>query len=405
MTASSQASANPHATPDRPAPTVRWLADLRMPGTSLLAWRNLAHDRARFIVTLIGIVFSVVLMGVQMGLLVGFAQTASGVVDHADTDLWVTAEGTTNVDIAAGIATRRRHQALAVPGVASADDYMVQFAFWKKPSGGNESVIMIGYNLATGRGAPWALAEGRLEDLQMDGAVIIDRLYMEKLGVTHLGQTIEINNRRARVVGFTDGIRTFTQSPYVFTSHKNAQHFTLFSPQTTTFLLIKTAPDADREQVRLAVQQRLGDVEVWHKSDFARQTQEYWLITTGAGSALLLAASLGLVVGIVIVGQTLYASTVDRLPEYATLRAMGAPNRYLYSVILKQATISAVLGFGAGIAVTLFMVAASSRGNIAIFMPWWLAFVLAFTTALMCAFGAVFSIRRITRIDPTSVFA
>jgi putative ABC transport system permease protein len=118
-----------------------------------------------------------------------------------------------------------------------------------------------------------------------------------------------------------------------------------------------------------------------------------------------LAASLGLVVGIVIVGQTLYASTVDRLPEYATLRAMGAPNRYLYSVILKQATISAVLGFGAGIAVTLFMVAASSRGNIAIFMPWWLAFVLAFTTALMCAFGAVFSIRRITRIDPTSVFA
>lgn len=376
-----------------------------LPGTSLLAWRNLAHDRARFIVTLVGIVFSVVLMGVQMGLLVGFAQTASSVVDHGDADLWVTAIGTTNVDIAAGIASRRRHQVLALPGVASADEYMVQFAFWKKPSGGNESVIVIGYNLANGRGGPWNLVEGKLEDLQVDGAVIIDKLYMDKLGVERLGDTIELNNRRARVVGFTDGIRTFTQSPYVFATHRNAQHFTFFPDERTTFLLVRATPGTDVDALRGAIEQRLGDVAVWRQEAFARQTQEYWLITTGAGSALLLAASLGLVVGVVIVGQTLYASTVDRLPEYATLRAMGAPNRYLYAVILKQAAISAVLGFGAGFVVTLAMVAASARGNIAIAMPWWLGFMLAALTALMCAFGAVFSIRRVMRIDPTSVFA
>ena len=374
-------------------------------GTSLLAWRNLAHDRARFIVTLIGIVFSVVLMGVQMGLLVGFAQTASSVVDHGDADLWVTAIGTTNVDIAAAIASRRRHQVLALPGVASVDEYMVQFAFWKKPTGGNESVIVVGYNLAHGRGGPWNLVEGRIEDLQIDGAVIIDRLYMDKLGVQRVGDTIEINNRRARVVGFTDGIRTFTQSPYVFTTHRNAQHFTLFPEDRTTFVLVRAAPGTDVDVLRGTIEQRLGDVTVWRQEAFARQTQAYWLVTTGAGSALLLAASLGLVVGIVIVGQTLYASTVDRLPEYATLRAMGAPNRYLYTVILKQAAISAVLGFGAGFAATVAMVAASARSNIAIAMPWWLGIMLALLTALMCAFGAVFSIRRVMRIDPTSVFA
>lgn len=376
-----------------------------LPGTSLLAWRNLAHDRARFIVTLIGIVFSVVLMGVQLGLLVGFAKTASGLIDHIDADLWITAVGTTNVDIAAGLAARRRHQALAVPGVASADPLMMQFAFWKKPSGGNESVIMVGFNLANGRGGPWDLAEGRVADLHQQGGVILDRLYRDKLGVTHLGQTIEINDKRARVVGFTDGIRTFTQSPYVFTTYENAQDYTFFRPERTTFVLLKLVPGADRETVRRAVQARLRDVEVWTREDFAAQTQKYWLITTGAGSALSLAALLGLVVGIVIVGQTLYASTVDRLPEYATLRAMGAANRYLHAVILKQAAISAALGFAAGFAMTLVVVFLTSRGNIAVAMPAWLVVVLAALTALMCAAGALFSIRRVTRIDPTSVFA
>ncbi|HET7843496.1 MAG TPA: ABC transporter permease [Xanthomonadales bacterium] len=378
---------------------------MRLPGTTLLAWRNLAHDRARFVVTLVGIAFSVVLMGVQMGLLVGFAQTASSLVDHARADLWVTAVGTTNVDIAASIGTRRRLQALAVPGVADAEDYMVAFGFWKKPAGGNESVILVGFDPASRRGAPWQLVEGDLRDLSLQGAVIIDRLYREKLGITAIGQVLEINGRRARVVGFTDGIRTFTQSPYVFTTHANAQFFSGYASGNTTYVLLATEPGADAAAVRDAVQHRLGDVTVWRTEDFSRQTQRYWLITTGAGSALLLAASLGLVVGIVIVGQTLYASTVDRLPEYATLRAMGAPKRYLHAVILKQAAISAVLGYAAGFAATLAMVAIQSRSNIALVMPWWLALVLAALTAAMCAAGAVFSIRRVTRIDPTSVFA
>jgi putative ABC transport system permease protein len=373
-------------------------------GTSLLAWRNLAHDRSRFIVTLIGIVFAVVLMGAQLGLLVGFAQTASGLIDHADADLWVVPIGTTNVDIASRLPGRRKYEAMTVPGVASVNEYMVQFAFWRKPNGGNESVILAGFEPSAARGAPWRLVEGSLDDLQTEGTVIMDRLYREKLGVHALGQIVEINSQRARVVGFTEGIRTFTQSPYIFTTHTNAQHFARFPQTQTTYLLIGLEAKADPDTVKAALKQRLGPVDVHTRQEFSRQTQSYWLITTGAGSALLLAACLGLVVGIVIVGQTLYASTVDRLPEYATLRAMGAPNGYLYRVILKQAAISAVFGFAAGLSATLLMVWISNRGNIAMSMPPWMILMLGALTALMCALGAVASIRRVMRIDPTSVF-
>lgn len=377
-----------------------------LPGTSMLAWRNLSHDRARFVGTLVGIVFAVVLMGAQMGLLVGFAQTASTLIDHTDADLWISAVGTTNVDITAGLPLRWRHVALEVPGVASADPYMVQFAFWKKPTGGNESVIMVGTDLASARGGPWSLQSGSVEDLARDGAVIVDRLYLGKLGLREVGDTVEINNKRARLVGVTTGIRTFTQSPYVFATHAAAQRFTFWKDDQTTYVLVKLAPGADAETVRAAIQARIGDrAKVWTRAGFARQTQRYWLITTGAGAALLLAASLGLVVGIVIVGQTLYATTVDRLPEYATLRAIGAPKRYLYSVILKQAAISAVLGYALGIVACALLSVTMRDGNIAMSLPLWMLVVLAALTAAMCAAGCVVSIRRVMRIDPTSVFA
>ncbi|WP_440221982.1 ABC transporter permease [Dokdonella sp. MW10] len=374
-------------------------------GTTLLAWRNLTHDRPRFVVTLIGVVFAVLLMGVELGLLVGFARTTSGIVDHSGADLWIVPAGTTNVDIAGRLDERRRFQALAVPGVAAVDPLMMQFGFWKKPDGGNESVALVGVDIASRRGGPWNLVEGRVEDLQQQDAVIIDRLYAAKLGVQRLGDTIEINAKRARVVGFTQGLRTFTQSPYVFMTHRNALAYSNYRPDQTTYLLVTLAPGADAEGVRRAIRERLVTVDVWHTAAFARQAQKYWLITTGAGSALLLSALLGLVVGVVIVGQTLYATTVDRLPEYATLRAIGAPAGYLNRVILKQAGISAALGFGVGTLAVYAVVAITAFGNVAVIMPAWLVLVLALLTVVMCAFGALISIRRLVRIDPTSVFA
>lgn len=220
-----------------------------------------------------------------------------------------------------------------------------------------------------------------------------------------IGQTVEINGQRARVVGFTQGIRTFTQSPYIFTTHANAQRFTLLNPRQTTYVLVEAQDPGAKQALAQSLARRMKDMSVWTDTSFAKQTQFYWLITTGAGSALTLAALLGLVVGIVIVGQTLYASTVDRLPEYATLRAMGAPHRYLYVVIMKQALISAAFGFICGFLAVLLMVWLSADGNIAIAMPAWLGACLALLTLLMCLSGAVFSIRRVVRIDPTSVFA
>lgn len=371
---------------------------------SRLAWRNLAHDRTRFLVTLIGIVFSVVLMAIQLGLLYGFVSTIRFIVEDTEADLWIAGRGALTVDLASVIPERRRYQALGVPGVAWAQKTILFFSNWKRPDGGIESVILVGFDHRDGRGGPARLTAEQRAALSLPDAVIVDRLYAGKLGVTRIGQTFEVNNRRARVVGFSEGIRTFTQAPYVFASFKTAQHLSTLPEDQASYVLIGVAPGRDPAAVRAELAARLPDVDVFSQADFAARSASYWLFTTGAGTALIIAAVLGLVVGVVVVAQTLYSATVDRLPEYATLRAMGAPRAYLYAIILKQALIAATIGYAVGIVVSGGIVWTQREGSAAMLLPVWIALGVGAITVAMCVAAALISIRRVTVIDPASVF-
>jgi putative ABC transport system permease protein len=375
-------------------------ADLRL----LIAWRNLAHDRIRFLVTLVGIVFSVVLMAVQSGLLVGFVVTIANVVDNTAADIWVVGRGVRSVDLPTAIPERRRYQILSLPGIATVDPLMHVFAILKRPDGGAESVVVVGFDTATGIGGPWDLIEGRAEDLQQPDAVILDRLYRDKLGIERVGQVVEINGRRARVVGFTDGIRTFTQAPHVFADIKTARHLAGFAEDQLNYLLVRAVPGQDHAALRDAIRARVPEIDAHSRAEFARRSVLYWLVTTGAGFSLVISAALGLVVGIVVTAQTLYATTIDHLPEYATMRAMGAPARYLHGIILRQAAIAAGLGYAIGIAIAGLVVASARDSSAAMLMPWPLAAGLGAATVAMCAAAALISIRKVMAIDPVSVF-
>jgi putative ABC transport system permease protein len=372
--------------------------------STLLAWRNLVHDRSRLLVAVVGIAFAVQLMAIQLSLLLGFAQTASGLIDHSGADLWIAGRGTKNVDQSAELPARRRFEAMEVPGVVSADKYIVQFTVMRRPDGGTEYVIIVGFNILNGIGGPWNLIQGSIDDLKLPGGIIVDDLYCNRLGITHIGQIVEINNHRAKVVGITHGIRTFAQSPYIFASFDTAQTFRGSRQDLTNYVLIRTRANADGDTVMQALIARLPGVDVLTGSQFALATQIYWLFSTGAGLDLILAAFLGVVIGVVITAQTLYASAVDHLPDYATLRAMGATNRYLTFVIVKQAVVNAAVGYVFGACAAIVIVQSAGQGVAAMSLPWQLIVGLGAVTILMCMASGVLAIRRVIAVNPTSVF-
>ena len=371
---------------------------------SELAWRNLMHDRVRLLVTVTGVVFAVVLIVVEFGLFLGFATTTSGLIDRSRADLWVMSARVPYIEMGVPFSERKLSTVLATPGVARATKYISRFSQWQRRDGRQESVQIVGFDPDQALGAPWNVVEGRVADLKLDDNVFVDELYKQKLGVSRVGDTFEIRGRRARVAGFTRGIRSFTTSPYVFTSFKSAQNYATLAEDQTIFVLVAVDPSVPVDVVRERLIARLKVVDVVTTGAFSRMTRFYWMFTTGAGVAVLLAALLGLVVGVVVVAQTIYATTMDHLREYGTLKAMGATNRYLYRVIIQQAVISALLGYGLAMVVSWFVVRGSERGGAAILLPWPLAIGMLGLTIVMCTGAALVSINKVTRLDPATVF-
>jgi putative ABC transport system permease protein len=369
-----------------------------------LARRNLLHDRVRLAITLTGIVFAVVLSAIQLGLFVGFQRATSDVIRRSGADLWVMSTGVTHLESAVPFSERKLHEVLATPGVAAAQKHIVRFGQWKKPDGGQEGIMLVGLDLAGDMSWPWNLEAGSLAALAQPDAVIVDALYLGKLGIRGIGDEMEIGGHRAKVVGLTRGIRTFTTSPAVFTSFKHAQDFGNLAEDETDYLLARVAPGRDAAAVASALRTRLTDVDVATAEDWRVRQERYWMFGTGAGITVLIAAALGLLVGVVVVAQTIYAATVDHIREYGTLKAMGATNAYLYRVILQQAAMSAVAGYAVGIAVALVASRGSLEGTTAINVEAPLALGLFALTLGMCLGASVVSINKVTRLDPALVF-
>ncbi len=369
-----------------------------------IARRNLFHDRVRLTVTLTGITFAVVLMVVELGFFNGFSVTTTALTDHSGADLWVVSPKVPYIEQGGFFSERKLYQVRATPGVESAEKFIVRFGTWKRPDGGHESVQVVGFNLDNPMGKPWNIVSGSIEDLRTPDAVMMDTDYAKKLGVSGLGQVVEINDHRVRVVGFTQGIRSFTTSPYVFTRFKTAQNIVNMKENDTEFILVKARPGVDINQLRTDLAGRLRDVDVIGTRQFSDRTRAYWMYTTGAGIGVLIAAMLGLVVGIVVVTQTIYATTMDHLREYGTLKAIGAPNSYVYRVILEQAGIAAILGYAMGMFVSVFVVHAGQKGGAAILLTWQMGGVIFLLTWVMCGIAAMVSIHKVIKLDPAMVF-
>jgi putative ABC transport system permease protein len=208
------------------------------------------------------------------------------------------------------------------------------------------------------------------------------------------------------VVGFTHGIRSFTTSPFVYTSFKNALNYTRPEAREDqlTYILVRTAPGYSVAEVQENLRRRLTDVDIYTREEFSQRTRFYWMFTTGAGLAVLTAALMGLIVGIAVVAQTIYAATMDHIREYGTLKAMGATNRYLYRVLIEQAVWSAALGYGFALVVAHFIVQGSEKGGALILMPFAMKVGMFFLAIFMCIAAALVSINKVTRLDPAMVF-
>ncbi|MGH9765707.1 MAG: ABC transporter permease [Blastocatellia bacterium] len=368
-----------------------------------LAWRNLSHDRLRLFVTVVGIAFAVFLMVFQGSLLTGFIRTASKGIDLTDGDIWITARGVDCFEFATPVPERFRDIAMGVPGVGGVYRMAIGFTVLQKPTGAQQMVLLVGAEDGVGRGFPIPYLNQRSE-VVMDESLVIDQSNMQSLGITLTPVSTEVGFRRARTVRIIDNFGSFFGTPYVFTGYRDAVRYLQLGPEQTFFLVVRVTPGADVLAVKRELQAELPEVDVRTREEFSHRAELFWVLKTGAGGALLTAALLGFLVGLVVVSQNIYATTMENIEEFATLKAMGAPRRFVQRIVLTQGLLSGAAGSIVGLSATLPSVNAVKSGIPWIYMPWWLATGMIAVGLGMCALASLVSVRKAVSVDPARVF-
>jgi putative ABC transport system permease protein len=205
------------------------------------------------------------------------------------------------------------------------------------------------------------------------------------------------------VVGLTSGIRSFTTSPFVFTNLETARAYTRLDDRQITHVLVKAVPGTDLAALAQRLR-ALPHLEAFTATEMSARARGYWSSRTGVGAGFFTTALMGVVVGLVIVGQILYNGTLEHIREYGTLKAMGVRNGAVVGVILLQAVFSALVGIAAGGALAFAAQAGMRAANLVVALSPGLIAVTAVLTLVMCCLAALLSIGKVLRLDPATVF-
>lgn len=370
-----------------------------------LAWKMLWHDRLRFFITVSGVAFAVTLVFVQVGLFLGLLGNASVTIRHMDADFWITPHNTANVDFANFFPDSYVERVRSVPGVARADNLIVYFMFMTLPSGARESVEVYALEDFRRWGFPWKISAGNVDDLRRGNYIFMDASAARRFGDYELGEYRELMDRRVKIVGRTEDAVSFTTTPLVFMDYHTAQALSSgVLEKRTSYVVVRLAPGADAEAVRHEIRRRLPHNDVHTAEEWARRSESYWVDSTGIGLNMYLTVFLGVLVGVVVVTQTLYTSTMEHIKEYGTVKAIGGRNCDLYAVIGKQALIAALLGFAAGGALAWILRCGVERLGLKLAVSPAMVAVVGTGSVALCLAAALISIRKVARLDPALVF-
>jgi putative ABC transport system permease protein len=264
----------------------------------------------------------------------------------------------------------------------------------------------VGISRSTLAGGPPEMIEGRIEDLWIPDAIVVERKSLERLGGAKVGDVLKINDRRAVIVGVCKARLGFEGNAVIYTTFDNATRFTPVGRERISYILVKVKDGFDKLAVRDAIS-ALGDVQAFTTQEFTDRSKRFIVVATGIGINFAVTILLGLVVGLLLSASIFYQFTVENLRHFAVLKAMGTRTPTLLGMILLQALVVGVIGFGIGVgAAGLFAILSTkAESELQVQFPWQLlvgSFVATLATIML---ASLISVRRVITVSPGQVFS
>ena len=373
-----------------------------MPYSLLMLWR----DRRRYLPAVLAVSFSAVLIAAQCGLLFGLLLCASVPIDCSTADVWITTYDAPALVQAHPIPQSWVMRAAVLPEVARTEDYLLGLALCHKPhQGAVEPCILVGTRTDEGSlGVLAQLAPEVREGLTEPGNVVIDEWDLSVLGLTTgVGEYIEINEQRMRVIGTVRGYQGLN-FVWVFCSQATAKMVLpdlARRPHLTSFGLVKCHNPDDAAQVARRLQECYPEMGVYTRDDFSYRVRTYWLIRSKGGTVMICTVVLALLVGLVVTSQTLYGAVLASQREHAVLDAMGMPRRRLVGLVLAQSFWIGLIGAIIALPVVIVFGKAALLLQTTVVLPPWLLLATVAGTMLMAMLSGVSALRSLRHVEPT----
>lgn len=410
-----------------------------------IARKNLFEDIPRFLVAQAGIMFAVSLVTIQVGILDGFTRSTGLLIDQSSADLWVASEDMVHLEVTSPLPLEQLVKVRSIKGVQRAEALMIRAALWRAADRTIAPIRLYGFDPNGQLFANWQLTQGDITALNTPYTMVIDKAQLMALNLKQVGDVGSIGSLPATVVGLATDTQSMASSATAFTSLETANAFSTSGLRSTaniriqngevevlnnvetaparsstqppplprklslsdsiTFILVKAEPDQDVQALQQRLDAALPGIRTLTRAEMAQQTRDYWEKRTGVGFILGLGATVGFVVGMVVVSQILYSSVSDHIKEYGTLKAMGASDWIIYRVITEQALWMAVLGYlpSMALCIGLGTWTMTAKGIMILISPVTAAGVFCITV-VMCVGSAMFAIQKVTRVDPAIVF-
>ncbi len=373
-----------------------------------IALLMLFRDRAKYVMLVGGLTFCSLLMTQQTSVFCGIMLWTTATVRNIDAKVWVFDAKVEQVNEVIPLREIEVTRVRSVPGVEWAVPLYLGIEQARLSDGSFQNVQLTGLDTATFVGRPMEILKGRIEDLRLPDAVIIDQVGVEKYrkkGIhIDIGTSFEINDKRAEVVAICHENRSFLAQPYVFTTYDRALQFAKPQRKMLSCVLVEPKPGISPQDLAERIS-RVPGLHAFARDDLFWATVRWYIRNTGIPISFGTVVIMGMIVGIAIAGQTFYLFILDNLRYLAALKAMGARMPILTAMVFLQSFSVGIVGFGIGVGLTtLFGLKVLKLETPPFFMPWQVPVAVAGIIMLICCFSALVGLRQIAKLEPAVVF-
>ena len=381
-----------------------------------IALKMLIGDRGKYLGIIMGLTFASLLITQQSSIFTGLmTRTYGTITDLSQPDIWVMDPKVQFIDDVKPLQDTELFRIRSIEGVKWAVPLYKGLLKARLADGNYQICNVLGLDDATLIGGPPFMIEGTLSDLrQLDSIIVNDvgartrlakppKVRGGKPEPLKIGDTLEINDHRAVVVGICRVSRTFQSQPVIFTTYTRATTFAPRERKLLSFVLVKARPDENLQVLCERIRRRTG-LAAYTAQAFKDLTYNYFMKYTGIPINFGIAVALGFIIGTAIAGQTFYNFTLENMRYFGTLKAMGATNGVLLRMILLQALLVGVLGYGLGVGGAAVFGYTLGGTALSFRLTKDLLIFSGSAISLICVLSALISIRKVMRLEPALVF-